>query len=467
MQNEIIFKLFRTRKQPYVYDRHTKLFIELQEDDYEELENVENGKLRAEESVFISKHQQYGLFKPNTVRIIEHPSTMIMEEYSNTRMRRLTLQVTQQCNLRCSYCAYSGDYSNQRTHADRRMTLETAKKAIDFLLERSIELPEVNLAFYGGEPLLEFELIKECVRYAKNNIEGKRLKFNLTTNGTLLTDGVVDFLQKNDFGISISIDGSKAEHDTNRRFINGEGTFDTIIRNINRIRERYPEYDRKISIMTTINPSTDLGCVLEYFSTDEIFSDKSIVFSEVVERNYNGDISYDRNHYRVRNYEYTKMLFALVGKLDYSHVSPLMIGSRSSILLSQRSMTNHSALSPRMHHGGPCMPGLSRAFVRVDGAILPCERVSETQDYFVIGTLSEGLNINKMKAILNIGKLSENDCKNCWCLRHCMICAAQVEFASAPTEEDKKLSCAKCSATCVAKLYELCVLNEFGFRNYS
>jgi len=463
VQNDVIVKTFNTYKHKYAYDRHTNAIIVLTEDEHDELHRVEMGELSPDQSQVIVHYNGYGMFLPNVIEKIEHADTEIIEHYLTTRIQHLTLQVTQQCNLRCEYCTYSGIYSGHRMHSNLNMSFETAKKAIDFLLERSNELAEVILAFYGGEPLLDFDLIKRCVEYAKSQIEGKSLRFMMTTNGTLLTDSVVDFLVDNDFSLVISMDGSKEEHDRSRKFPNGGGTFDIIIKNIKAIRDRYPEYDRKISIATTINPHMDLSCVLEYFTTDEVFSDKNIMFNDMIDRDYQGELSYDRDYYRIRNFEYIKMLFSLIGKLDRKYVSPLVSRAEGLIEQKRKSIANHTELFPKLHHGGPCHPGTHRPFVRVDGAILPCERVNEAFDYFVIGNLDDGYDIEKIKPILNIGKLTENKCKSCWGIRQCMLCAAQMEFDSYPSAEDKLKLCPNCLYYAITDLHELCVLNEFGY----
>lgn len=462
MSIAVIFKTFRTYKHPYVYDRHTNSLVMLTEDEYRELSQVEKGELPHEQSQVIKKYQESGMFKPNVVEKIEHPATEIIEKYIKTRSKQLILQVTQQCNLRCEYCAYSGIYSKNRTHSNQRMTFETAKKAIDFFLERNGELSDIGISFYGGEPLLEFDLMKQCVEYAKSQIEGKRIRFNVTTNGTLLSDCVVDYLVENKFALSISLDGTKEEHDVNRKFANGEGSFYTIIDNIKRIQKRYPEFDKNISIMTTINPHMDLGCVLEFFSTGEIFNDKTIMFNSMNETDLKQELTYDDKFYRIRNYEYIKMLFSLVGKLDVKHVSPLVIRSRSMVERRQKLIQGRTKMMPIAHHGGPCMPGVRRLFVRVDGALFPCERVSEVLDYFKIGTLEDGLDVSQIKKLLNIGELTESKCKKCWNLRHCSICAGQIEFDPEPSGEAKLKECTKNNSKALFDLYELCVLNEFG-----
>ena len=84
--------------------------------------------------------------------------------------------MTQQCNLRCEYCAYSGIYDN-RTHSNKRMSFETAKKSIDFFLDHSRDSESIAFGFYGGEPLLEASLIEKCIDYINKNVEGKEVNY--------------------------------------------------------------------------------------------------------------------------------------------------------------------------------------------------------------------------------------------------------------------------------------------------
>ena len=463
MSNEIIFKTFKTYRQFYVYDRHTNAIVILSESEYDELQKVEKGELDYNQSSVIQKYKASGMFTPNVVKAIQHPATEIIEEYLQTRMKQLTLQVTQQCNLRCGYCAYSGIYEKNRTHSNQVMDLKTALKAIDFFLARNVELSDVVIGFYGGEPLLEFELIQKCVEYAKNLTEGRRLRFNMTTNGTLLTDSVIDFLVDNDFALSISLDGSKQEHDTNRKFANGNGSFDVIISNIERIQHRYPKYYEEIMILTTVNPLMDLSCALEFFSTKEIFSDRQIIFNSMNALSSDEELPYDESYFRIRNFEHIKTLLTLVGKLEKEYVSPLAINSRGRVEQSQKRISDHAEMASIAHHSGPCLPGIQRLFIRVDGTLFPCERVNEMLDYFKIGTIDDGVNIDNIKRILNIGDVTEADCKNCWGLRQCSMCAGQVDFNDVPTRELKLKGCHKSQDKVLSEIYELSVLNEFGF----
>ncbi len=253
MKNEVVLKCFSTKNKNYIYDRSTNAIVSIPYEDFIQLKSVEHGGITPLNRKAVERYRKKGLLEENVVRQIKHPATDFLEHYMNNRLATLTLQVTQQCNLRCDYCAFSGLYENKRKHANRRMDFETAKKAMDFYFERNREKREAHISFYGGEPLLEFGLVKQCVQYAKQRMKNKTLTFGMTTNGTLLKDDVIQYLDENKFSVAISLDGSKEEHDANRRFINGGGTFDIIIDNVRNIKKHYPQLDKRIQFITVIN----------------------------------------------------------------------------------------------------------------------------------------------------------------------------------------------------------------------
>ena len=464
MGNEIIFRTFHTYKHPYLYDRHTNALIMLTEEEYEELQRVEQKLLPPEESSVVAKYQKQGLMMPNVVKVIRHPKMDIVEQYLKTRLKQLTLQVTQNCNLRCNYCAYSGLYSGNRRHGFRHMSWEAAKTAIDFFLARSHSLSEVTIGFYGGEALLEFGLIKKCVQYADSLVEGQTIRYNLTTNGTLLNDEIVDYLVKNRFILAVSLDGPKSEHDKNRRFANGKGTFDVIINNLERIKNQYPEYYKTISIMSTVTPMMDLQCALDFFAVEDVFSDQYIVFNPMLETNIKQEFPFEETFTQIKTFEYVKALFSIVGKIPKENVSKLTRNTQIRIDRLARAIENHGELGSVVHPGGPCIPGIHRLFVSVDGTFYPCEKVPEQLDYFKIGSLQEGFHLDKIRQIMNVGCVTEQECKDCWNLDNCSICASTIEFTDQPDRKAKKPVCHKAKMENAYALYEYCVLKEFGYQ---
>ena len=144
--------------------------------------------------------KEQGYFSTESyIKEVRHIYSDYLSVFLARKLTKITVQLTQNCNFRCKYCIYSETHNTrQRSHSTERMTWETAKKAIDFLREHSVDSPEVNIGFYGGEPLLEFPLLKKAVEYSEQQFEGKKLTFNITTNGTLLNDEMIYFFQEHD-----------------------------------------------------------------------------------------------------------------------------------------------------------------------------------------------------------------------------------------------------------------------------
>lgn len=146
----------------------------------------------------------------------------------NSVIKALCLHIAHTCNLNCEYCfASQGKYHGERA----LMSLEVGKRAIDFLIENSGKRHNLEVDFFGGEPLMNFDVVKGIVEYARS-IEkkyDKNFRFTLTTNGVLVDDEVIDFANKECHNVVLSLDGRKEIHDNLRKTINGQGSYDTIV----------------------------------------------------------------------------------------------------------------------------------------------------------------------------------------------------------------------------------------------
>ncbi len=146
----------------------------------------------------------------------------------NTVIKALCLHVAHTCNLNCSYCfAAQGKYHGERA----LMSFETGKRALDFLVENSGTRKNLEVDFFGGEPLMNFEVVKQLVAYARSMEKeaGKNFRFTLTTNGVLLNDEVTEFANRECHNVVLSLDGRKEVHDRLRKTVNGEGSYDLIV----------------------------------------------------------------------------------------------------------------------------------------------------------------------------------------------------------------------------------------------
>ncbi len=149
----------------------------------------------------------------------------------SNEVKALCLHICHDCNLRCRYCfADEGAYHNVR----EMMSLETAKAAIDFLIRESGNRKVLEVDFFGGEPLMNLSVIKETVAYAKAEAakRGKRFLFTTTTNGLLLDDDAIAFLNAEMENVVLSLDGRKEVHDAVRKTVSGKGSFDAVIEKI-------------------------------------------------------------------------------------------------------------------------------------------------------------------------------------------------------------------------------------------
>ena len=152
----------------------------------------------------------------------------------NSPVKSMCLNVAHDCNLRCEYCfAAKGDFGTGR----ELMPLEIAKKAIDFLIEKSGTRHNLEVDFFGGEPLMNFDVVKETVKYARSieKQHNKNFRFTITTNGLLLTDDKIDFINKEMSNVVLSLDGRKEINDKLRVTPNQKGSYDVIVPNYQKL----------------------------------------------------------------------------------------------------------------------------------------------------------------------------------------------------------------------------------------
>ncbi len=145
-----------------------------------------------------------------------------------TVVKALCLHITHDCNLACRYCfAEEGEYHGQRA----LMSLEVGKRALDFLVENSGNRRNLEVDFFGGEPLMNWDVVKALVEYGREleKTHDKKFRFTLTTNGVLLNDEILSYVNKEMGNLVLSIDGRKEVHDHMRPFCNGKGSYDLIV----------------------------------------------------------------------------------------------------------------------------------------------------------------------------------------------------------------------------------------------
>lgn len=210
---------------------------------------ITNGQpyLFNQESMVIAKENEYGKLKIDNACIDT-------EVYKKKYFSNVNFIMNNCCNMACDYC-----YANKGRYDVSGVVLDfkTAKVVIDTLekLRKKNKGNEFHVTFFGGEPLLQFELIKEIVEYTYQIIEnGVCVKWDIVTNGTILNDRIVDFLRLYHFTVTISIDGAKEVHDITRKFANGSGSYEIVSHNI----KKYGEIINIVARATINDFNTDV-----------------------------------------------------------------------------------------------------------------------------------------------------------------------------------------------------------------
>lgn len=187
-------------------------------------ENVTEGELSECYNQILALKEDKELFSPDTFE----PMAGKLKEKTAGVVKALCLHISHNCNLNCSYCfASQGKYNGERAV----MSYEVGKQALDFLVANSGTRRNLEVDFFGGEPLMNFDVIKQLVAYARS-IEKeakKNFRFTLTTNGMLIDDDVIDFANREMSNVVLSLDGRKEIHDRFRVDYAGNGSFDKIV----------------------------------------------------------------------------------------------------------------------------------------------------------------------------------------------------------------------------------------------
>lgn len=408
---------------------------------YKVLNDLESNDLEIPQEILILQNNGY-LEDKSRVQKIKHPYTEYLEEFLNRKLSKITLQLTQNCNLRCRYCVYSETHNDgQRTHSNKHMTWETAKKAIDFLRKHSIDSHNINIGLYGGEPLLEYPLLKRIVEYSERVFSGKKLTFAMTSNATLLTDEIIHYLAEHKVSLMVSLDGPKEINDKNRVFKNGDGSYDSVIENIKRIYSLEPQYADTLSISMVMDPQNDFDCINSItLDFNDLFWPS--IHSSVVDQSFDGKSKPTSSPNFIAAYTYQSFLSYLsyLKRIPEKITSPITYYSVVSSLNIDYDLSNPMPLNVVDVPGGPCIPCHLRMLIDVNGQFFPCERVSETSPVMNCGNLETGFNIEQVKYLLNVAQITESQCKNCWAFRHCSMCAKQADSGGTTLSAEKRLA---------------------------
>ena len=313
--------------------------------------------------------------------------------------------IAQDCNLACRYC-YGGE-SGTYNHSGY-MTKEMAEKYFRYLLSAGKDRPFQKVAFFGGEPLLNMDVIRHVVSLweeLKPLYNGRKIYFCLTTNGTLLTKEIAEYFKEHSIGITISLDGPKEIHDSNRVFVSGKGSFDKVMENIKMLREMNIPFSTRSTVTKQTNPKK-----LFSFLEKENFKTSCISPVDYPTVNPEKDYQLDAESFRNFSREYQRVVEE---------------GCRN-VLKGQSETFNSKQMSIAFSHVGQydkqypftCGAGWSIVAFGADGNIYPCQRFVGSEKY-IIGNVSDGLAREKIVSFFRSFLKASESCSECWAYAIC------------------------------------------------
>lgn len=305
-------------------------------------------------------------------------------------MYNITLEINQRCNLRCKYC-YLGDKN------EKKMTYDTGCKALDIAFSeiKKHKDHKLSISFIGGEPLLDFQLIKDLVEYCdkKNESLKYEIGYSITTNATITSEEIADFLCDKNFMIKISIDGEKTVNDINRVNISGGSVYDKILENLPFFKDvqNRSNYLVQVTNVITGNNYSHYFDSLKYLTHN--LGLKAIDTAV--------DVSYDWTE------EQIKVIEEEVQKSFVYFAESIFKGEGFEWSLFQ--VLADMEKKPVKFFS--CGAGVINSYVRTDGSILPCSGYLDKS--VEIGNVNDGLNKEKVDFYKKIESIENEKCKKC------------------------------------------------------
>ena len=356
-------------------------------------------------------------------------------KYHFANTPQITFEITDACNLKCTYCGYGQFYSDYDTRENKRLPAEKAIILLDYLhqlwtssLNASINR-NTYISFYGGEPLLNMPFIQTIVDYVENRLPSRLRHFTFTmTTNALLLHKYMDYLVEHNFNLLISLDGNK-ENTSYRIDSKGNPSFDKIVSNVNLLQEKYPDYfENRVNFNAVLHNRNSVESIYRFFkenynkipSIGEL-NDMGIrpEMQETFMKTYrNSEESLQQSeHYD----EIERDMFIQAG--SYRSVSTYLLQYSDFVYKDYNELLLGKDYPKRIIPTGTCPPFSKKVYVTVNGKLLTCERIGHQ---FALGEVTDAEVKLDFEAIAQkynryYAKL-DKQCKACYNKKTCVQC---------------------------------------------
>ncbi|SDG07942.1 uncharacterized protein SAMN04488542_12558 [Fontibacillus panacisegetis] len=394
-------------------------------------EELLNGLKEVEEAV---KSENILQMPPVEKMYIFDGEVLYDKDAPNIQTEHITFEMTERCNLRCKYCIYHEGEAGFRTFGSRDIDLDTCKKAVDLLSKSTKE--EVHITFYGGEPLLRFDIMRDTIEYSKVKLHNKKVFYNMTTNATLMTEEIANYWASLEHHSTlVSLDGPEWIHDKNRVYCDGKGSFKSVMRGLKRLVEAEgakAAVNIGYNIVVTDARVETLEEIQHFFRNSEHIPTGSRISTSYL------NTPAKKSSYLGVGTEEDRQLCESVMKgfdpLTEWNVDKLNSGASDIDNESLISKDSYDKELARVHNrmliseptqafsmNGCCIPGGRRLYITVNGELAICERLGPSP---FIGTVNEGLDYEKINKhyITDFMNEATKYCNDCWAVNICNLC---------------------------------------------
>lgn len=340
-------------------------------------------------------------------------------------VKALCLHVAHDCNLKCDYCfAAQGNFKGDRS----LMSLETGKRALEFLVENSGNRRNLEVDFFGGEPLMNFQVVKDLVEYGRELEKkyNKRFRFTITTNGVLLDEDKMDFINENMENIVMSIDGRKEINDNMRKTITGKGSYDIILPKFKAMAEKRKDKDYYIR-GTFTNRNIDFSKDIMDFYKNGF---KSVSVEPVV--------TSEKEEYALRE-EHLNRVLEEYEKFSREYINIKKRDKDFNFFHFMIDLTQGPCIIKRTVG---CGAGSEYLAITPEGDLYPCHQFVGEKE-FNLGNIFEGIKNNTLrKEFKEANIFNKEECNQCWARYYCSGgCHANAYYSNSDLMKPYKLGC--------------------------
>ena len=371
-----------------------------------------------------SKHDYYYL--PRTNEIIAEPKEDNFEWIFNElsafgelpNVDNFVISITENCNLRCTYCCYSGKYKNNRIHGTKSMSADDIDAIYEFI-KRTVKSKDLKIAFYGGEPLTNLPLLKYAIEKASVFFQGYNLSVSISTNGVLLTPCTIDWFIKRNVRIDISIDGHKQIHDRQRINVTGNGSFDYVYKALSYIKQQHPQYLKEnVLLLMTLTSLSDLETIARHWAKDEILC--NLVPTKISSLAPNFKVGVTECDYEELVEKYLELLSCYERHRDW--VVLQVFFEQCIAYWINRPILDASDGIPM----STCLPISNKLYIDANMKIGVCEKIA---DRYRIGNVDNGIDWKEANNLVSsYYKHRKDRCRKCPAVRMCNLCLTAVEY---------------------------------------